>query len=433
MIAPDEIMIVDDTPSVLEFLADILIENGYKVRKITSGEMALRAVKSSPPTLILLDIRMPRMDGFEVCRQLKAHPKSHNIPVLFISRVSALDERIQGLALGAVDFITKPFQTEELLARVRTHLELNRLRTELEAQVEERTQALRQSEERYRTIIVNIADGYYEVDLRGNMVFCNPSMASILGYRPDELVGMNNRSYMSKENAKEVLLVFKKVYETGIPARASGWELIKKDGLRLFVEASISPIRDLEGRLIGMRGIVRDMTERKRMEEEMREMSLRDQLTGLYNRRGFITLSEQQIKTANRTKRPMPLVFIDVDNMKWINDTLGHEEGDRALITTAEIFRHTFRESDIMARIGGDEFAILATDATEMDPEILSGRLQETIEAYNAKDTLPYKLSMSWGAAVYDPGSPISLDELMSQADGLMYAHKKTKSKRYRL
>jgi diguanylate cyclase (GGDEF)-like protein len=174
--------------------------------------------------------------------------------------------------------------------------------------------------------------------------------------------------------------------------------------------------------------VVQDITERKRMEEEIREMSLRDGLTGLYNRRGFVTLAEQQLKAASRTKRQTQLTFTDVDGLKWINDNLGHEEGDKALIDTANILRQTFRESDIIARLGGDEFAILAIDITELNPEAFAKRLQQNIDECNAKQSRQYKLAMSWGAASYDPESPLSLDQLMSSADELMYTHKKSKS-----
>jgi len=176
--------------------------------------------------------------------------------------------------------------------------------------------------------------------------------------------------------------------------------------------------------------VVQDITDRKRLEEEMREMSFRDQLTELYNRRGFTTLTEQQLKAANRAKRPMRLTFIDCDGLKWINDTLGHEEGDKALVDTANVLRQTFRESDIIARLGGDEFAVLSIDATDMNPETFSKRLQQSIDEYNEKESRPYKLAMSWGTAIYDPESPMSLDKLMSSADELMYAQKKSKSSR---
>ena len=120
----------------------------------------------------------------------------------------------------------------------------------------------------------------------------------------------------------------------------------------------------------------------------------------------------------------MTLTFIDVDELKWINDTLGHDKGDKALIDTANIIRQTIREADLTARIGGDEFAIIATEITEMNPDAFSKRLQQNIDEYNASGSLPYKLAMSWGTAIYDPAFPVSLDELMSTADELMYQRK---------
>jgi putative two-component system response regulator len=137
------ILAVDDTPASLKLLSEILNDEGYEVRAAINGRLALHAAIDSPPELILLDIRMPDMDGFEVCRQLKAHPKTCDIPVIFVSAISETGEKVQGFELGAVDFVTKPYQREELLARVRTHLEVDRLRNHLEDLVEERTRELR--------------------------------------------------------------------------------------------------------------------------------------------------------------------------------------------------------------------------------------------------------------------------------------------------
>lgn len=139
------ILAVDDTPASLKLLADLLAEEGYQVRAALSGELALNAAINNPPELVLLDICMPGMDGFEVCRQLKANPKTQGIPVIFVSAISETVEKVQGFELGAVDFVTKPFQREELVARVRTHLEFNRLRNHLEEMVVERTLELREN------------------------------------------------------------------------------------------------------------------------------------------------------------------------------------------------------------------------------------------------------------------------------------------------
>ena len=164
------------------------------------------------------------------------------------------------------------------------------------------------------------------------------------------------------------------------------------------------------------------------MEEEILEMSLRDPLTELYNRRGFFAIAEQEIKTANRARRKMHLTFIDCDGLKWINDNIGHEAGDRVLMATADILLRTFRESDVIARVGGDEFAVLSIYAADIDQEVSSRRLQQNIDEYNESGSRRYKLAMSWGMSVYDPEFPVAFDELMAAADKLMYANKKAKA-----
>ncbi len=158
-------------------------------------------------------------------------------------------------------------------------------------------------------------------------------------------------------------------------------------------------------------------------EEALLALSLIDELTGLYNRRRFFVLREQYFKVAFRTKKRLLLLFIDVDNLKWINDHHGHNEGDQALIDLANILKKTFRESDIIARIGGDEFVILS-ESTDGNGEIVLTRLYENIKDYNAKSSRRYILSISVGTTQFDPKYPVSIDELLSKADALMYAQK---------
>ncbi len=150
-----KILVVDDTPSALRLLTDILKAEGYEVRSAISGELALHAAVSNPPELVLLDIRMPEMDGYEVCRHLKAQVATRDVPVIFVSAASETDEKVKGFELGAVDYVTKPYQRDELLARVRTHLELNRLRNHLEDLVEERTGELIESQKKLRTSLLD--------------------------------------------------------------------------------------------------------------------------------------------------------------------------------------------------------------------------------------------------------------------------------------
>ena len=162
-------------------------------------------------------------------------------------------------------------------------------------------------------------------------------------------------------------------------------------------------------------------------EEALLVLSLTDELTGLHNRRRFFVLTEQCLKVAVRTKKRPLLLFIDMDDLKWINDHYGHNEGDRALIDLANILKKTFRESDIIARIGGDEFVVLL-ESTDENSETLLTRLHENVKDYNAKRS-QHILSISLGTAHFDPEYPISIDELLAKADALMYAQKRRRWK----
>ena len=160
---------------------------------------------------------------------------------------------------------------------------------------------------------------------------------------------------------------------------------------------------------------------------QLRVMSHVDELTGLYNRRGLLLLAQQQVKISNRTKRGMLLLFADLDGMKRINDTLGHHEGDLALVDTAHALKETFRGADIIARIGGDEFAVIAIETGKDTNEILAARLRDNLNARNAKGGRRYTLSISLGMARYDPDCPCSIDDLMARADISMYEQKQGK------
>lgn len=159
------------------------------------------------------------------------------------------------------------------------------------------------------------------------------------------------------------------------------------------------------------------------VERELRHLALSDDLTCLYNRRGFYAAATQQLKVARRNQRPAALFFCDVDELKAINDTYGHREGDLALVRTADALEEVFRESDVLARLGGDEFAVLAADLSPDHERSILSRLHENIRA--GKDELRYELSVSVGAAWFDPQNPMDLGQLMEQADRSMYAQKR--------
>lgn len=170
--------------------------------------------------------------------------------------------------------------------------------------------------------------------------------------------------------------------------------------------------------------------ERHQLMKELHARSLTDVLTGLYNRRGFFNLAEQQLKVANREKREMLVIFVDLDDLKSINDSFGHQAGDQMLIHTADILKKSFRDSDIIARIGGDEFVIITMEACDSSnfnkyTETFSARLQNHLKDYNTNKSDGCRLSLSIGMAYYNPEYPCSIDELLSRADKSMYKEKK--------
>ncbi len=172
---------------------------------------------------------------------------------------------------------------------------------------------------------------------------------------------------------------------------------------------------------------VRYAVERHRLISALRSLSLIDDLTGLYNRRGFADLGEQHLKLARRSGRAVILVYLDVDRLKTINDTLGHHVGDRALMRVADLLRDTFRRSDIVARIGGDEFAVLALEASEESEAELIKRLREKVTELNQWSREPYWLSVSIGTARFDGMGRARLDDLLTEADQAMYQEKRAK------
>lgn len=167
--------------------------------------------------------------------------------------------------------------------------------------------------------------------------------------------------------------------------------------------------------------------ERQESIEALRRISLFDELTGLLNRRGFLTLAKQQIKIARRAQRHLMLFFLDLDGLKTINDQFGHPEGDQALRQVADILRQTFRSSDIIARLGGDEFTVLAIDAPEQGAKRILTRLSEQIDGCNSSDK-PYTLSISVGLARFDPQKTTGdINQMLDEADQALYAEKRRK------
>lgn len=209
-------------------------------------------------------------------------------------------------------------------------------------------------------------------------------------------------------------------------------ESLRASRRRLEAEAELKHHQDHLENLVENRTaeLSQEITERKKLEEELQRLSITDELTGLCNRRGFIELAQKQLHVAYRQNKDLFLLYMDLDNMKQINDKFGHEIGDKALMETAEILKNVFRESDIISRLGGDEFVALLIDITEEEnDQTVIARLHAHLKTANSQTKRPYELILSTGVSHYNHENPCSLEDLLSEADSQMYEQKKMKVK----
>jgi diguanylate cyclase (GGDEF)-like protein/PAS domain S-box-containing protein len=289
--------------------------------------------------------------------------------------------------------------------------------------------ALRENEVKYRTLFEAAQSAIFLV-YEGKYIDCNSYTLKMFGCEQDQIIG-RTPSEFSTPVQPDGLNSHTKVAGK-IQAALDGepqifeWKHTRFDGTPFDAEVNLNRI-EIGGKFY-LQAIVRDITGRKQTEEALKAMSLVDDLTGLYNRRGFLTLAEQEIKVAIRLKRGAVLIFADLDDLKQINDTFGHLEGDQALINISGILKETFREPDILARIGGDEFVILAIEGgTEAGSDIITGRLQRNIDLFNLKANRPYPLSLSLGVVGFTPDQTVEIEALLARADSQMYLEKQKK------
>ncbi len=284
-------------------------------------------------------------------------------------------------------------------------------------------EALRESEERSNYLIEHANEMIYRTDAGGRLMFVNPACAEILKLPEAELVGQHYLDLVKPDFRETAEKFYKRQLVKKIPNAYLEIPVVTNEGREIWLGQNTQLVLE-EGSIVGFQAIARDITERKRALEELESLSLTDDLTGLYNRRGFLALVEQQLKHARRTDERFVLVFADLDGLKQINDRLGHHEGSRALVKSAEILRHTFRSSDIVARLGGDEFTVLALAPSGDNAETIRTRLQEQIRLFNERRELPYELSISVGIVPLDPHSQPSIEDLLRKADAAMYEQK---------
>lgn len=272
------LLIVDDTPDNLHLLTRILAKKGYQVRGAINGQMALTAIQLAPPDLVLLDISMPVMSGYEVCQALKADDRTREIPVIFLSALSEVRDKVKAFEVGGIDYITKPFQAKEVLARVEVHLNLQRLQHQLQAQniqLQQEIEARQAAEEKYRSIFENCIEGIFQSTVEGSYLSANLSLARMYGYESvQELVtsvtDISKTVYVLPDRRKE-LQVYLQQHQ-----QVAGFEsqVYRKDGSLIWVSETVREMRDRDGKLLFYEGTVQDITERKQTEAELHQQRL---------------------------------------------------------------------------------------------------------------------------------------------------------------
>jgi len=296
------------------------------------------------------------------------------------------------------------------------------LRDVTEARREER--ARQHTEERFRRLAEATFEGI-TMSVDGIVLDSNETFARMLGYEPEEVLGRDSTDFVVEQERPIVLAQIQTgsedTYET-VGLRKDGHEV------SLEVRARMVEVDSMRLRITAMR----DISDRKRAEaklaeqsEALRTMAIRDELTALYNRRGFLELGGQQLRLADREGRSMALVFADVNGLKQINDELGHEQGDQVIRDAAAVLEQVARAADLVARLGGDELVVLASGLLPENLAAFDARLAAAIDQHNTHAERPYKLSMSFGVAYRAACAKTSLEELVAEADQRMYVQKR--------
>jgi len=477
------VMIVDDNPNNLKVLGSMLQQAGYKVRPALSGELALRSLQTGLPDLILLDIRMPVMDGYEVCRRIKADPVFADVPVIFISALQDMEDKVHAFQAGAVDYIVKPFQLEEVLVRVRTHLELAQARralrtvnAELEQRVAERTRQLEQSNETIRFSME-------EEHVLGELLALGLQHTPAAEFLESAMAVLGTRLEWSGEGAYARLVLNRdseRVRRLGLSddqprlrLRLLEGEHFRRD-LDAACAGSGAPFRcaqpcpldlpynegepprfvapiEAEGERLGMLvhhapashtaperwaeflARVTDVLslgmERRLSDDHIEYLAYHDELTGLPNRRLLADRLGQELAHCQRRGDIGAVLFLDLDRFKTINDALGHAVGDRYLLEVGQLFQSALRAEDTLSRWGGDEFLILLPGLSS-DPQEAARRAHTVATGLTAQLAEPIRigdhdlqLDASVGITLF-PADGTSSDELLSHADTAMYQAK---------
>ncbi len=424
------ILILDDEQSILEILSQHLTLEGYQCHSTTSPLDAIGLLEHEPVSLLITDLKMPEMNGIEVVK--KARDASQDLSIIVVTALIDVTNAIQALRVGADDYLLKPFNLTEISLSVSRALEKRRLilenrnyQKELERRVEEATQDLKRinaellgTKEYLENLIHSTVDAIITTDVDGIINFANTGALHMLGYFREELVGQPISEFFA--GGGEEMRYVKRVLKEDKPLQNYETELRRRNAEMVPVSMSLSLVRGADGRIVSMLAICKDITEQKRLELELKEMSIKDSLTGLYNQRYFYDRLEAEIERARRQGHPLSLLLFDIDQFKSYNDSHGHLEGDYVLQEIGRLVIECTREHvDIGFRYGGDEFTVILPEASEPHALLIAERIRTGFEAKRFD-----LLTVSIGLMSYK--GEYSLKKFIQFTDSMMYDAKRS-------
>lgn len=435
------ILVVDDNAGKRLALASVLESLNQNVITADSGRDALRALLEQEFAVILLDVQMPIMNGFETARLIRSRPQSESTPIIFVTAFSRGEtDMVEGYSIGAVDFIFTPIIPEVLRAKVSVFVDLyhkieaiKRHEEHLEILVTQRTAALtleiaerKQAEVAIRKLssaMEKVADSIFITDCNGVIEYMNPAFETITGYCREEALGQTPRIIKSGKHDEQF---YQQIWETLLQGEVYRNVFInrRKDGQLYHEAVTITPLTDEHGKITHYISSGKDITESIQTQERLHHLAHHDALTGLPNRVLFVERLKHALQRAERRKRAVAVLFLDMDRFKIVNDTLGHEAGDRLLQAMAARLHACIREGDTVARFGGDEFAGFLSDvASPEDVAVVVSKFLDALAPPFLIDGHELFISGSIGISLY-PEDGTDTQTLMKNADSAMYRAK---------
>ncbi|WP_341736300.1 diguanylate cyclase [Microcoleus sp. CAWBG640] len=440
------IILVDDLIENLQLLSDVLFKLGYTVRSVTSGVMALKTIKVKCPDVILLDIKMPQMDGYEVCKAIKSDDNLRHIPVIFISALDDVFDKVKAFESGGIDYITKPFHIEEVVARLENQLIIQRQQRLLEKEINIRREAeevLYQSRALLASVLNSSLDGIAAMQAVRNPVtgeiddfrclVVNPVIARVFKRTREEMIGKLVLKKFLSNVEPELFQRFVEIVETGEPLEHDFYYEWEESSWFHWVAVKLGD---------GFAITIRDITTRKQMEIAFQETNQKleilanlDALTQVANRGCFNNRLQSEWQRLGLEKQPLSLILLDIDTFKSYNDYYGHLAGDNCLVSIGKTLQKVVhRPADLAARYGGEEFALLLPN-TDLEGGIkIAQNIQQAIHSLaipHEQSHVKNTLTVSLGIASLIPSLELEPDTLVAHADKALYQAKKQGRDRY--